>query len=82
MMKMELIIGKANTININKMESQELIQKIIKFAEDKWEDSSHTYLSEYRASRQSSKEFRDFVKKLADEEGLDIKTKDLSCRYD
>ena len=59
-----------------------ILQSIIDFAEKRYFDSAETYLDTYRASRQASKEIRDFVKKVANKEGIKLKTKKLECRYD
>lgn len=59
--------------------STSILQEIIDFVEKRYEESSHTYLDTYRASRQTSKEIRDYIKNIAKRNKIPIKTKNLKC---
>ena len=61
--------------------TKEILEKIISYTERKWEERSHTYLPEYRASRQSYKDIRDYASRLAKANNINIEIKELSCKY-
>ena len=68
--------------DVNCNTKQKILQEIIDFCDERWKSSSHTYLDTYRASRQTSKEIRDEILKIAKREKIIVKCKKLSCQYD
>ena len=61
---------------------KEILQELVNFVENRYEESSHTYLDTYRASRQNSLKFQQYIKKLAEENNIDLKFKELKCIHD